>query len=144
MFRLFRPILLWGVMISPGAAATLESIAGNHLPDIIAKPEYLASWNRLIDGEPRAEPWLKRYASSKYGTTVPGSRVALGDGDYMITMVCEPHNCGPRQFFVMFAPGGSAAWGILLIDTREEIVFGAPDAEKVAALRRHVRGDRQQ
>ena len=112
--------------------------AGDLLPDILKNPTYLASWNRLIASQENNEPWLKRYSEVFDGPTVPSSHVTLSDGTYTITWVCQAHNCGFRRFCALFAPDGKDAWGILLKDTRDETLFGAPDEEKSSAIRRYL------
>jgi hypothetical protein len=116
--------------------------AADYLPDLLRNPVYLASWNKLIASKVHGEPWLNRYSDRLDGPSVPSARVALSDGTYTITWVCQAHNCGPRQFVVLFAPDGKAAWGVLLKDTQEAAVLGAPNDERLSAIRKYIREDR--
>lgn len=126
--------------LSSLALVAVPAQGADYLSDLLRNPTYLASWNKLIGSEPDSEPWLRRYGETHDGVTIPSKRIPLSTGTHTAAWVCQPHNCGPRQFFVLFAPDGKAAWGIFLKDSQEETVFGAPDEEILSAIRQYIQG----
>jgi hypothetical protein len=124
-------------VLLPMLAAEAVS-AGPYLSDLLKRPAYLASWNRLLQQPEHVESWLKDYASTLDGPNTPSETVVLSDGEYARTTVCEAHNCGPNIFHVLFSPDATQAWGILLKNRKQEIVFGEPDSEKVSAIRKFM------
>lgn len=125
---------LWGIF---GALATASSKvnAEPYLFELLSKSAYHKSWNSLFVGEEDIDTWLAKYAKTKNGPTTPGKAIQLGVTNYQINMVCKTHECGDNQFFVLFAPGGTEAWGLLLKERKTERFFGSPDDEKKKALR---------
>lgn len=121
-------------------AATMFFVSGStfaepYLFELLTKPAYAKSWKKLLTGEKNIPPWLAQYAKTKDGPSTPGKAIQLDKGNYQIGTVCKTHDCGANQFFVLFAPDGTQAWGILLINRETERFFGNPDDEKKAALR---------
>ena len=108
---------------------------GEDLSQVLKKPAYNQSWKTLMASKKSVDSWLKDYARTYNGPTSPGVTVQLSDGAYQIYNVCKTHDCGSNMFFVLFSAGGSKAWGLLLRNETEEIVFGQPDEEKLKALR---------
>jgi hypothetical protein len=115
--------------------ASRTATAGEYLFDLLAKPEYYKSWNTLIRGEKNVDTWLAKYAKTKSGPATPGETIKLGSNSYQLNTVCETSNCGNNTFYVLFAPNGTKAWGLLLKVGEDESFFGNPDDEKKTALR---------
>lgn len=120
---------------STDTQAASRGSAGEYLSDLLKKPAYRESWNRLIQGQGNAERWLREYASTFDGPTTPSATLVLSDGEYLITTVCQAHNCGPTLFYVLFSPDGAQAWGIQRKQREPATVFGQPDSEKERAVR---------
>jgi len=127
--------LLSFVIATAMAIASSGVFAEPYLFDLLAKPTYYKSWNKLLAGEKDVDLWLAKYAKSKDGPATPGKETKLGEVSYLISTVCKTHDCGDNQFFVLFAPNGTQAWGLLLINRKTERFFGNPDDEKKKALR---------
>jgi hypothetical protein len=126
-----------------GAAAAFASGTGLAEPDLfemLNKPAYVKSWNELLSNEKDVDAWLANYARTKNGPTIPGKVIQLTGGFYQLNMVCKTHDCGDNQFWVLFAPDGSRAWGLLLKNRTTERFFGRPDDEKKKALRSATTG----
>ncbi|MEQ1515834.1 MAG: Ivy family c-type lysozyme inhibitor [Usitatibacteraceae bacterium] len=120
------------------AVLSTTVFAEDYLYDVLAKPAYGKSWNALFRGEKKVDPWLAKYFKTKDGPATPGSAVKLGGTQCQVYFVCKTHDCDRNRFLVMFAPNGSAAWGVLLKDGeggKQERFFGAPDQAKRDALR---------
>lgn len=105
------------------------AIAEPYLFELLNKPNYLEAWNAMIASERNVDAWLVKYAKSKNGVATPGKSMQLNGKSYLINTVCKPHACGDNQFFVVFAPEGTKAWGLLLKDEKLERFFGTPDSE---------------
>jgi hypothetical protein len=106
-----------------------------YLFDILKKPTYLKSWNNLFRKEKNVDPWLLGYAKTKNGPSSPRGTVKIGNVVYQIGEVCETHNCGDNNFYVLFAPNGAKAWGLQVKNGNNERFFGKPDDEVKNALR---------
>jgi hypothetical protein len=117
------------------AAPSAKAPAEMRLNDFLAKPAYLQSWNALFRGEKDVDAWLARYSKTLNGPTAPEAGVQVGTIRYDATMVCKAHDCGDNRFYVLFAPNGAGAWGVLLKAGKAERFFGKPDEAKKGALR---------
>lgn len=132
----FRSIaLLSRAIFCATASATENNVAEPYLYDLLKMPAYRKSWNAMFIGEKEVDAWLAKYAKTKDGPTAPEPPVQLEQVSYSTHMVCKVHDCGANRFFVMFAPDGNNAWGILLRNKKPERIFGHPDEEKKKALR---------
>ncbi len=125
--------------VSMAAAKSGAAFAGDYLSDVLARPGYLKSWNALLRAEKQLDPWLAQYARTRNGPTAPGVAVTLGGTRFQIHNVCKAHDCGDNRFFVLFAPDGARAWGLLLSKDRDERFFGNPDEVKKEALQTAAR-----
>ena len=124
--------------------STSNVFAGEYLPDVLEKPNYLKSWNSLISNVENVDYWLANYSKTKNAVSTPSKLVTLSDGTYQINFLCKPHDCANNKFFVLFSPNGSKAWGLLLkitydkneteITSQTTSYFGNPDEEKEHAL----------
>ena len=65
----------------------------------------------------------------------PAKTVQLGGKAYLLGYVCKAHDCGDNQLFVLFAPAGKQAWGLLLTGGSNEQWLGKPDASIQAAIK---------
>ena len=130
--QLLLTILLTG---SASAVSVQQAFADSYLFDVLVKPAYQQSWNALFRGEKDVDSWLTRYAKTKDGSTSPEDTVQLGGIPYQMNDVCKTHDCGDNQFYVLFAPKGAKAWGLLVKNRKNERFFGKPDDEKKNALR---------
>ena len=115
------------------AASAIAQPAGEYLFDTLKKPAYLQSWNALFTGEKDVDAWLAAYARTKNGPATPAETVQVGGIAHQVNSVCKAHDCGDNRFYVLFAPGGTKAWGLLLRKGTKERFFGDPgDAARVA------------
>ena len=128
-----------GSFLVAGIVAATPAFAQAYLFDLLAKPAYAKSWNALFPGEKDVDSWLTEYARTKNGPATPGTRITLDDKRYQINNVCKAHSCWGNTFYVLFAPDGARAWGLLLTEDRDggktERFFGNPDEPKKQVLR---------
>lgn len=115
------------ILICSAILISDEAVAEPYLFELLDNPNYLKAWHTIFDSEKNIDAWLARYAKSKNGVATPGKSIQLKGERYLINTVCKPHACGDNQFFVLFAPEGAKAWGLLLKDEKIERFFGAPD-----------------
>jgi len=110
------------------------------LYDLLNDPAYAKSWSALFAGEENVDPWLAAYARTKDGPASPGTTIAMGGTPgYQVNTVCKTHDCGNNEFFALFAPKGTKAWGLLVKDGKTERFFGNPREEQKKALRAATR-----
>lgn len=127
------PHLLLSLLLAGFANGAAHAQA--YLDETLQKPAYLQSWNAMLKGERKVDPWLAQYARQRNGATSPASAVQLGAENYELHSVCEAHNCEANRFYVLFTLGGKRAWGYQIRDDRQERFFGKPDAQKKEVLR---------
>jgi hypothetical protein len=120
--------------VPSSALASVNATTDEYLFELLAKPEYYNAWNTLFSGESNVDPWLAEYAKTKDGPATPAETITLGSISYKYTTVCKAHDCGNNKFYVLFAPNGTKAWGLLQRNDVDEIFFGNPDDEKKTFL----------
>jgi Inhibitor of vertebrate lysozyme (Ivy) len=128
---LFVAFLIGTVMFMASSTAFAQA----YLYDLLAKPSYSKSWNALLLDEKNVDAWLARYAKTQDGPATPGKPVKLGGVSYQINSVCKTHDCDRNMFYVLYAPNGTQAWGLLLKEGKPERFFGKPDETQKNALR---------
>jgi len=120
-------------IIAPAISVT--AFAEAYLFEVLAKSNYYKSWNALFLEEKNVDYWLVQYSKTKNGPATHGNAVELGGARFQIYSVCKAHGCGGNMFYVLFAPKGATAWGLLLKEGKSERFFGNPDEEKKDVLR---------
>jgi hypothetical protein len=121
-------------LVSPAVAQE-----GAYLFDLLKQQPYLESWNAMLSHE-RVEPWLSRYAKSKDGPASPSKSINLDGEAYLLTNVCKTHDCGDNMFYVVFAPHGTHAWGLLLTNQSNEKWVGNPSGRIRDVLKGATKG----
>ncbi len=99
---------------------------GLYLFDLLKQPPYLAAWNGKLDGA-TVPGWVESYASTFDGPSSPSKAVTVGGQAYTLGWMCKKHDCGDNQLNVLFAPGGTQAWGLLTASGQQQWL-GNPDA----------------
>lgn len=132
--RLLPALLLPLCALFAGAAQ-----AQAYLDEVLGRPAHRKSWQAMLAGERKLDPWLAGYARQRNGTTTPASVVQLDQVQYELHGVCELHNCEANRFYVLFAPEGRRAWGYQVRDDRQERFFGKPGPRIREVLRAAAR-----
>lgn len=107
-----------------------------YLFDLLKQPSYLAAWKGMLSGE-SVPKWVSSYARTFDGPSSPAKDISVGAETYTLGWVCKAHDCGDNQLYVLFAPGGSRAWGLLVTGGQEKWL-GRPDAAIKAAIKSGV------
>jgi len=114
---------------------TSEDVSQPYLFDLLKNPSYRKSWGELFKGERNIDRWLATYARTKDGPATPRRFISSDGIMYETSTVCKTHDCGRNIFFIIFAPNGSRAWGLLLKNNTHERFFGNPSENQKQLLR---------
>jgi hypothetical protein len=120
------------ILVLIGSVSALR--AGEaYLFDLLKQPSYLSAWKSMLAGE-NVPKWVANYAKTFDGPSSPAKEVSVGAETYTLGWVCKAHDCGDNQIYVLFAPGGGKAWGLLVTGGNEKWL-GGPDAAIQAAIK---------
>jgi hypothetical protein len=95
----------------PSAPAT-QAAKGPAMGELLRLPKYIYAWQGMMAGETPPQ-WVKDYALSLDGPPVPTIPVELDGEIYTLGFTCKPNECDTHQLYVLFAPEGRDAWGLL-------------------------------
>jgi len=95
----------------PSVPAT-QVAKGPVMGDLLQLPKYIYAWQGMMAGETPPQ-WVKDYALTLDGPPVPTIPVPLDGEIYTLGFTCKPNDCETHQLFVLFAPEGRDAWGLL-------------------------------
>ncbi len=133
--RCLAACLSAALCLSASGAGAGAGAADQYLYDVLKNKTYLNTWNKLVASRADAPAWLKAYGKTKNGPTTPAEPVTSGAITYEVRMVCKTHECGGNRFFVTFLDKGRTAYG-LLIESNQQTLFGTPEPEIAAALKK--------
>lgn len=134
------------LMLLFSVSAQAEETMAPSLAQVMAQAEYQAAWRQAVQGETALPLWVR----SGQGTSAPPQRLRWQGKDYLTGMVCQPHNCGNQQLFVVFSADRRQAWGlrVMLPDNEAAMLhpsryarfqwLGKPDNVLQALLMRQV------
>jgi len=115
-----------------GAAPALAEDAP-YLPELMKNPAYRTAWANMIKGE-QVPLWVNKFGGTFNATGSPVTSVPVAGQPYTLAWICEPHNCGDSQIYVLFAPEARQAWGLLITGGDKRSWLGKPDAAVQAAI----------
>jgi hypothetical protein len=104
-----------------------------YLFDLLKQKPYHAAWDAMFKGEKKVDAWIITFGKTYDGVSDKVKTVSVDGQSDTYGWVCKPHDCGGNQLGVLFAPGGSAAWGMLVTDKGTRW-FGKPSDTVKAAL----------
>ncbi len=85
---------------------------GKPMANLLTQQAYVYAWETMMAGE--ATPvWVHEYADTLDGPPTPVIPVELDGETYLLGFTCKPNECEENQLYVLFAPGGRDAWGLL-------------------------------
>ncbi|MEM7397442.1 MAG: Ivy family c-type lysozyme inhibitor [Pseudomonadota bacterium] len=131
-----RPTVLLTLLLflgSPAAAQEAPAPAGPVLGDLLRQPAYFGAWQAMFRGKATPD-WLKAYNHSLEGPPTPSIPVTIDNQTYSLAFTCKPNECESFQLFVLFAPGGSQAWGLLASPLHGVDWLGKPNERIRAAI----------
>jgi len=95
--------------LSPAARA--DDI-GKPMANLLQQQSFKFAWQTMMAGE-AAPVWVHEYAETLDGPPTPVIPVELDGETYLLGFTCKPNECEGNQLYVLFAPGGRDAWGLL-------------------------------
>lgn len=131
-----RPTLLLALLLSLSAPALAQEPsegAGPVLGELLQKPAFFSAWQAMVSGETTPD-WVTEYTATLDGPPVPSIPVSIDNQAYSLAFTCKPNECEENQFFVLFAPDGSKAWGLLGTPETGVVWLGYPDDRIRAAI----------
>ncbi len=94
------------------SAPQAQETKGPVMGKLLQLPKYIYAWQGMMAGETPPQ-WVKDYATSLDGPPVPSIPVPLDGEIYTLGFTCKPNDCETHQLYVLFAPEGRDAWGLL-------------------------------
>ena len=123
--------LFLGYVLCAGAASAQT---GEYLFDTLKRPAFKKAWNAMLAGGGRVPPWVIAFGKGGNGVANPATAVTISGQAYQLGNVCKAHDCGGNEVHVLFAPGGTQAWGLLLETGKPPRFLGGPDAAQQMVL----------
>ena len=93
-------------------ALAVERAKGPPMGDLLKVPIYIYAWQGMMAGETPPD-WVSEYTTTLDGPPVPSIPVPLDGEIYTLGFTCKPNECDTNQLYVLFAPEGRDAWGLL-------------------------------
>jgi Inhibitor of vertebrate lysozyme (Ivy) len=125
-------VLVLALLLGSSATLAADPSKGPYLSELMNQPSYLSAWKGMLGGQVVPD-WIESYAKTLDGPAMPSIQVLVGSDAYTLTFTCKPHDCGGNQLYVLFAPTGRQAWG-LLITGEQNRWLGYPDPKIQAAI----------
>ena len=130
---LAKKLCLLVLLLGAPPALAADNQAGPYLFDLMKQPSYRAAWTSMLAGE-TVPDWVETYAKTLDGPAIPSIILQVDGKAHLLGFVCKAHECGENQLYVLFAPDGARAWGLLLMGGKERKWLGAPDESVQTAI----------
>jgi hypothetical protein len=128
-----RSLFLLASVLFTAATPVLAQDVGKPMANLLKQPAYVSAWQNMMAGETPPE-WIIEYAKTLDGPPTPVIPVELDGEVYMLGFTCKPNACEQHQLFVLFAPGGRDAWGLLAEEPAGIAWLGRPNERIQDAL----------
>jgi hypothetical protein len=115
-------------------AGAAHAQGGPLLFDVLLKPSYRASWERLMKEVQPPPDWLADFSQSFNGVVGPMKPVTIEGKNYELYFVCKPHDCAAHKFEAMFEAATKRGYGALGGGADAPVFYGAPTAAMQEAL----------
>lgn len=99
-------------VLQVAGAPALAADKGPAMGELLKQPAYIYAWQGMVAGETPPQ-WVKDYAATLDGPPVPTITVPLDGETYTLGFTCKANDCETNQLYVLFAPEGRDAWGML-------------------------------
>jgi hypothetical protein len=127
-------VLFLALTVAPAIAEEL------YLFDVLQKPAYRVSWDRLAKEVQPTPDWLNQFERNFDGVAGAAKPLTLDGKPYDLFFVCKPHDCAAKKFVVLFEPGGKRAWGALGGAADPPLFYGDPTPAMQEALAAALKG----
>jgi len=82
------------------------------MAELMRLPAYIYAWQGMMAGETPPK-WVTTFGATLDGPPTPTIPVPLDGETYTLGFTCKPNDCEANQLYVLFAPQGRDAWGML-------------------------------
>ncbi|MGB6909686.1 MAG: Ivy family c-type lysozyme inhibitor [Methyloceanibacter sp.] len=103
-------LLLLLVTLTPALAA--DGPKGPAMGELMKQPAYIYAWQGMVAGETPPQ-WVTEFGATLGGPPTPTIPVPLDGETYTLGFTCKANDCEANQLYVLFAPEGRDAWGML-------------------------------
>jgi hypothetical protein len=94
-----------------GPAGTTPAKAPS-MGELMRLPAYVYAWQGMLVGE-TPPAWVTEFGATLDGPPTPTIPVPLDGETYTLGFTCKANDCEVNQLYVLFAPDGRDAWGML-------------------------------
>ena len=108
--------------------------------DVLQKPAYRTSWEKLIKAVQPTPDWLAQFSRNFDGVSGPMVSSTIDGKAYEMYFVCKPQDCASRKFEVLFEVTSKRAFGALGGGGAPPEFYGAPDPALQDALTKALKG----
>ena len=118
---------VFSLLVAQGANGQDGAAQAPYLFDLMKQPAYRKAWANMVNGE-TVPLWISKFGVSYNATGAPVEKVSVGGEPYTLAWICEPHNCGDSEAYVLFSPQARQAWALLITEGNRRQWLGDPDA----------------
>jgi len=132
--------VLAGAIVVAAAPCVAQAQEGAFLFDVLRRPAYKASWERLLKDVQPTPDWLTQFSRNFDGVAGAVKPIDVDGKAYQFSFVCKPGDCAGRKFEVMFEPDAKRAYGALVINGSPPAFYGDPPPPLQDALVKAMKG----
>ena len=132
-----RLAILPVLFLAVGAAAADET---SFLFDVLRKPAYRGSWEKLMKEVQPTPDWLVQFNKNLDGAAGQVTTQTIDGKTYELSFVCKPQDCAAHKFEVLFDTAAKTAYGALGGVDNTPGFFGAPPPALQDALAKAIKG----
>ena len=132
-----RVAAVLALMLTAGAVAAQES---SFLFDLLRKPAYRASWEKLMKEVQPTPDWLTQFNKNFDGAAGQVVTQTIDGAAYEMAFVCKPQECAAHKFEVVFETASKKAYGALGGVDNSPAFYGAPPPALQDALAKAIQG----
>ena len=132
-----RYAVLPALLLTAGSAIAEEA---SFLFDVLHKPAYRASWEKLMKEVQPTPDWLAQFNKNLDGAAGQLTTQTIDGKAYELSFVCKPQECAAHKFEVLFDAASRKAYGALGGVDNAPGFFGAPPPALRDALAKAIKG----
>lgn len=121
--------LVFILLLLSGSSALAQNAGQGNGPamgDLLKVPAFASAWRVMLAGD-ETPAWVQEYGKTLDGPPTPSIPVPLLGETYTLGFTCKPNDCENNQLYVLFAPDGRDAWGLLATTANGIAWLGKPE-----------------
>jgi hypothetical protein len=122
-----------------GAAQAADS---EFLFDVLHKPSFHASWEKLLKDVQPTPDWLLQFKKNYDGVAGEVVDQTIDGKPYAMSFVCKPQDCVGHRFVILFDGDGARAVGALGGKDNSPAFFGEPSQAEQDAMSKAMKGEK--